>query len=83
MVLETAATTDGCGGSPSWLTLDYMNSVLYCLDEGIKDGKNGSLTSFTTNENGTLTPLAKMSTVLGPVSAVVYGENGYGLAVAH
>ncbi|KAJ4269964.1 hypothetical protein NW762_001635 [Fusarium torreyae] len=60
-----------------------MNSVLYCLDEGIKDGKNGSLASFTTNENGTLTPLAKTSTVLGPVSAVVYGENGYGLAVAH
>ncbi|EKJ74922.1 hypothetical protein NXS19_008629 [Fusarium pseudograminearum] len=81
--LETLATTDGCGGSPSWLTLDWMNGVLYCTDEGIKDGKNGSLASFTTNENGTLTPLTKLSTALGPVSAVAYGQWDYGLAVAH
>ncbi|GKU00801.1 hypothetical protein FLAG1_02834 [Fusarium langsethiae] len=81
--LETLATADGCGGSPSWLTLDWMNGVLYCTDEGIKDGKNGSLASFATNENGTLTPLTKLSTALGPVSAVTYGQWDYGLAVAH
>jgi 6-phosphogluconolactonase (cycloisomerase 2 family) len=81
--LETLATTDACGGSPSWLTLDWMNGVLYCTDEGIKDGKNGSLVSFATNENGTLAPLTKLSTALGPVSAVAYGQWDYGLAVAH
>ncbi|KAF5969997.1 hypothetical protein FCOIX_10666 [Fusarium coicis] len=81
--LETLSTTDGCAGSPSWLTLDWYNGVLYCTDEGLKDGKHGSLASFTTHENGTLTPLAKTSTVFGPVSAVMYGEWDYGLAVAH
>ncbi|ESU10976.1 hypothetical protein FGSG_05067 [Fusarium graminearum PH-1] len=29
--LETLATTDGCGGSPSWLTLDWMNGWDYGL----------------------------------------------------
>jgi hypothetical protein len=81
--LEALSTTDGCAGSPSWLTLDWYNGVLYCTDEGLKDGKHGSLASFATRENGTLTPLAKTSTVLGPVSAVMYGEWNYGLAVAH
>lgn len=81
--LETLSTTDGCAGSPSWLTLDWYNGVLYCTDEGLKDGKHGSFASFATHENGTLTPLAKTSTVLGPVSAVMYGEWDYGLAVAH
>lgn len=81
--LETLSTTDGCAGSPSWLTLDWYNGVLYCTDEGLKDGKYGSLASFATHDNGTLTLLAKTSTAFGPVSAIMYGEWDYGLAVAH
>ncbi|KAF4345379.1 hypothetical protein FBEOM_680 [Fusarium beomiforme] len=81
--LETLATTDGCAGSPSWLTLDWHKGVLYCTDEGLKDGNHGSLASFATHENGTLTLLAKQSTVLGPVSAVMFSDWNYGLAVAH
>ncbi|KAF4999248.1 hypothetical protein FGRMN_2612 [Fusarium graminum] len=81
--LQVLATTDGCGGSPSWLTLDWPNGVLYCLDEGLGYGKNGTLASFATSENGTLTPLTKVSTIVGPVSAVMFGEWDYGLAVAH
>lgn len=81
--LGALATTDGCAGSPSWLTLNWHKGVLYCLDEGLRDGKNGSLASFETSENGTLKPLAKVSTVLGPVSAVMFGDWDYGLAVAH
>ncbi|KAI1015112.1 hypothetical protein LB503_003933 [Fusarium chuoi] len=82
-VLLYVASYNGCAGSPSWLTLDWYNGVLYCTDEGLKDGKHGSLASFATHENGTLTLLAKTSTVFGPVSAVMYGEWDYGLAVAH
>ncbi|KAF5677644.1 phosphatidylethanolamine n-methyltransferase [Fusarium heterosporum] len=81
--LQVLATTDGCGGSPSWLTLDWPNGVLYCLDEGLGNGKNGSLASFATSENGTLTPLVKVPTIVGPVCAVMFGEWDYGLAVAH
>ncbi|KAF4977453.1 hypothetical protein FZEAL_6017 [Fusarium zealandicum] len=83
VTLERVSSTEGCAGSPSWLTLDHIHSVLYCTDEGIRDDKNGSLASFRTGADGRLTPLDKVETVLGPVSAVVYGEHGNGLAVAH
>lgn len=82
-VLEAVSSTDGCAGSPSWLTLDYANSVLYCTDEGLTSGEEGSLSAFSTNEDGSLELLDKVSTVLGPVSAVVYGHDSRGLAVAH
>ncbi|KAJ3531639.1 hypothetical protein NM208_g8793 [Fusarium decemcellulare] len=83
LALEHVSTTEGCAGSPSWLTLDHPNSVLYCTDEGLKDGRNGSLSSLRTTQDGKLTPLDQVSTVLGPVSAVLYGERSQGLAVAH
>ncbi|KAF5020775.1 hypothetical protein F66182_7203 [Fusarium sp. NRRL 66182] len=83
IALETVATMDGCAGSPSWLTLDSFNSVLYCTDEGLQDGKNGSLASFNVSQDGSLTPLDKVSTVIGPVSAVLFGDYGRGLAMAH
>ncbi|KPM35657.1 hypothetical protein AK830_g10916 [Neonectria ditissima] len=81
--LEPVASTEGCAGSPSWLTLDKANSILYCTDEGLATGGEGSLSSFSTIEDGSLVRLAKVRTVSGPVSAAVYGKHGSGLAVAH
>ncbi|KAK7418538.1 hypothetical protein QQX98_003883 [Neonectria punicea] len=81
--LEPVAYTEGCAGSPSWLTLDATNSVLYCTDEGLTTGSEGSLSSFSTIEDGSLVRLANVRTVFGPVSAAVYGKHGKGLAVAH
>jgi hypothetical protein len=76
---QTPVVTAECGANPGWLTL--AGDVLYCLDEGF--GKsNGSLTSFSVGPAGQLTLLSNVSTVAGPVSAVVYGEGGKGLAIA-
>jgi len=76
---QTPVSTAECGANPGWLTL--AGDVLYCLDEGF--GKpNGSLTSFSVGPAGQLTLLSNVSTVAGPVSAVMYGEGGKGLAIA-
>lgn len=82
--LRPVATTEGCAGSPSWLTLDAANRVLYCTDEGLSSTvPDGSLSSFRTIRDGSLVRLGRVRTVLGPVSAAVYGKEGNGIAVAH
>lgn len=80
--LEAISTSTGCSSSPAWLTLDASNSILYCLDEGLSTPL-GSLTSFQTSEDGTLVQLDQISVISGPVSSVIYGEDGDGLALAH
>ncbi|KAM7206819.1 Lactonase, 7-bladed beta-propeller domain containing protein [Naviculisporaceae sp. PSN 640] len=76
--LQAIATSTLCGAQPSWLTL--VGSNLYCLDEAWGQN-NGSLVWFDVND-GNLTLLDNVTTIGGPVSAVVYGEDGRGLAVA-
>ncbi|KAK3688517.1 Lactonase, 7-bladed beta-propeller-domain-containing protein [Podospora appendiculata] len=77
--LQSAATTTACGKYPSWLT--KAGSTLYCLDEAW-GSNNGSLVSFSISKDGALTKLSSVGTIGGPVSSVVYGEGGRGLAVA-
>ena len=79
--LKWLASTEACNPAPSWLTLDRANSTIYCLGEGSQK-EGGSITSFRTANNGSLVPLARVKTIDGPVSAVIYGEGGRGLAVA-
>ncbi|KAK1969471.1 putative isomerase YbhE [Colletotrichum sublineola] len=79
--LQPISSSGGCAPSPSWLTLDPVNSRLYCTDEGLTTNV-GTVSSFTTGPDGVLQQLAKTETISGPVSAVVYGDRGQGLAVA-
>ncbi len=79
--LESIAVTTACSGDTSWLTLDSKTGVLYCLDESWGN-PNGTLVAFKTSKTGVLTQLSKTKTLVGPVSAVVYGNNGSGLAIA-
>jgi hypothetical protein len=79
--LETVASTTACGANPSWLTLDYSKSFVYCLDEAWGQSA-GSVTSFYTHRNGSLTPLAKAELVAGPVNIAEFGVGGHGLAIA-
>ncbi|KAI1638102.1 YkgB protein [Biscogniauxia mediterranea] len=79
--LETVSTSTGCGQSPSWLTLDYSKSFLFCTDEGLT-GENGGLSSLFTNSNGTLTHLSTLEVIVGPVAIAQYGVGGHGLALA-
>lgn len=80
--MKAISTNQGCSPSPSWLTLDYKNAALYCVDEGLST-PGGSLSSFRTNCDGSLKNLGKITTAGGPVSAVIYGAKGHGLAMAH
>lgn len=79
--LDFVAVSPGCGPNPSWLTLDKAKSTLYCLNEGL-DSPNGSLASFRISAAGVLTPLSNITTPSGPVSGVIYGTNGAGIALA-
>ncbi|KAB5523984.1 Lactonase, 7-bladed beta-propeller-domain-containing protein [Coniochaeta sp. 2T2.1] len=79
--LQSVAFSPGCGPNPSWLTLDKATSTLYCLNEGLSS-PNGSLASFGTSTNGVLTLKSNVTTPLGPVSAVIYGNGRSGIAMA-
>jgi hypothetical protein len=79
--LDVVATTDGCAPNPSWLTLDYPNATLYCLDEGLST-VNGTLSSYSTKDDGSLVQLDKVNTINGPVNGAIYGTNGHGLVLA-
>ncbi|KAH6710216.1 Lactonase, 7-bladed beta-propeller-domain-containing protein [Verticillium dahliae] len=78
--LRLVSESKACAPSPSWLTLDANDSVLYCTNEGLMTD-HGSVSAFNVS-NGRLTLLGKVDTVIGPVSAVQYGDEGRGLAVA-
>lgn len=80
--MKAISTSRGCTESPSWLTLDHPDALLYCIDEGLNT-PGGSLSSYKTNSDGSLTQLGKVTTVGGPVSGVFYGDKGHGFAMAH
>jgi 6-phosphogluconolactonase (cycloisomerase 2 family) len=69
-----------CGSEPTWLTLDYSNSVLYCLNEGW--GGNASITSYKTNVTGGLTELDFLPVLKSPVASTLFGADNSQLAVA-
>ncbi|VUC25327.1 unnamed protein product [Clonostachys rosea] len=78
--LETVFSTTECGGSASWLTL--AGDLLYCTDEAWSTPE-GSVSTFKTLADGSLELLGKSSTRQGAVSAVVYGKDDSGLALAY
>lgn len=79
--LTSVAVNKGSAPSPSWLTKDQFNDVVYCLDEGLTS-PNGSIASYKTSSSGALTEIDRHSVISGPVSSVVY-NGGKALAAAH
>ncbi|KXX73474.1 hypothetical protein MMYC01_210551 [Madurella mycetomatis] len=77
--LESVAASDDCGPYPSWLT--QAGDILYCVDEAWPS-PNGSLTSLQVGEDGLVSKLSSLPTFGGPVSTIIYGDGGRGLAVA-
>lgn len=77
--LTVKAITPGCGDESQYLTPDFGNDRLFCLDE---NPRKGTIVSFGVSENGTLSRLASVETVAGPVASTLY-DDGKGLAVAH
>ncbi|KAI5247807.1 3-carboxy-cis,cis-mucoante lactonizing enzyme [Aureobasidium subglaciale] len=82
--LTKTSANAGCAPNPSWLTLDPSHATLYCLDEGL-EVTNGSLTSFTIADDGSLTRVHREETISGPVSGVIYGNPAEkrSIALAH
>lgn len=81
--LTKTATTEACGPNPSWLTIDANRGLLFCLNEGLTS-PNGSLSSFTINDDGTLDHVQNTTTISGPVSGAIYGSrNKRAIALAH
>ncbi|KAJ6100797.1 hypothetical protein N7499_000427 [Penicillium canescens] len=85
--LSITQTLKTCGNMPSWLTLDPQTRIVYCSDEdGTTDpSTHGSLTALHAAPNGSLSEIAKTSTVGGGVASVIYeGDKGRKfLAIAH
>ncbi|KAK5087809.1 hypothetical protein LTR05_002024 [Lithohypha guttulata] len=73
-----------CGTSPSWLTLDATNGLLFCVNEGMATS-NGSLSSFRVNQDGSLSHVQNLTTLAGPVHATLYGNPSgrRGIVLAH
>jgi hypothetical protein len=82
--LEKTSETTGCAPNPSWLTIDPAHGLLYCLNEGL-ESKNGSISSFIINTNGSLTFVKNETVISGPVSGIIHGQPAgpRGLAVRH
>ncbi|KAH6724950.1 3-carboxymuconate cyclase-like protein-like protein [Leptodontidium sp. MPI-SDFR-AT-0119] len=79
--LKTVSVNTVAQTSPSWLTKDELNGIIYSTDEGFF-GPNGSVSAYSASDSGDLTLLGRTITVGGPVSSVVY-NGGKGLALAH
>jgi len=68
-----------CGSEPTWLTLDYGKSILYCLNEGW--GGSASITSYST-KGSNLTKLDGIPVTKSPVASTLFGPGNSELAVA-
>ena len=67
--------------TPSWLTLNRQNNVLYMIDEAV-NATNGTVVSYKTNYTGHLTEIQRIEDIGGGVYATFYGS-GSALAVPH
>lgn len=80
--MSVVSTFNSSVESPSWLTLNKQNNVLYLVDEALS-GPNGTLVSYRTDPvTGYLTELRRVKTLVGGVSATFFG-NGAALAIPH
>lgn len=80
--LHQTSTFNTSTNSPSWLTLNKQNNVLYLVDETVNGAANGTLVSYRTSYTGKLTELHRQITPVGGVYATFF-DNGNSLAVPH
>lgn len=77
--LRIIAKTPGCRQVSSWLTHDPATNRLFCMDENLP---NGTVSSFETHPDSSLSRLAIVYTIGGTVASTLSGQ-GNGLAVAY
>ncbi|RAL02493.1 lactonase family protein [Aspergillus ibericus CBS 121593] len=83
--LSLASSLKTCGSMPSWLTFDLDSRILYCSDETGDASVNGSLTTLSADQDGTLTEIATAVAPGGGVNNVIYidDDGAQYLAIAH
>lgn len=79
--LTQTSTFNTSTNSPSWLTLNRQNNVLYMIDEAMA-AANGTIVSYKTSFTGHLTEIQRVETMQGGLHAAFYGS-GSALAVPH
>jgi len=68
--------------SPSWLTFNRQNNVLYLIDEAVNSTTNGTIVAYQTSYTGELTEISRTVALVGGVHGVFYAS-GHALAVPH
>ncbi|OOQ90582.1 hypothetical protein PEBR_03739 [Penicillium brasilianum] len=83
--LSITSSLKTCGDAPSWLTFDSSARTLFCSDHSGNATVNGSLTSYSVDQNGILVELGKTQDVGAAVHSTIYGSkhNRKYLAVTH
>ena len=79
--LTATATLNTSTHTPSWLTLNRHNNVLYMVDEAV-NATNGTVVSYRTSYTGKLTEIERVEDIGGGVFAAFYGS-GSAIAVPH
>lgn len=80
--LDVISTFNTSTQSPSWLTLNPYNNILYLIDEATTSG-NGTLVSYRINQaTGELTELKRRKALQGGVYGTFFAD-GAALAVPH
>lgn len=77
--LTQIATLNTSTNSPSWLSLNRQNNVLYMIDEAV-NVSTGTLVSYQTSFTGELTEIKREPSLYGGVYGTFFGS-GKGLAV--
>ncbi|PHH65894.1 hypothetical protein CDD81_1263 [Ophiocordyceps australis] len=79
--LQRVDETEGCGTSPSFLTLDAQRRTVFCVNEDFAGGQ-GSLGVFETGCNGRLRAQSQVESGAGPVFSALFAKD-QGLVVAN
>ena len=79
--LVASHSTTECATTPSWLTLDAANRILYCVDRSSTSVVNGSLNSFSIGQAGDLIHIDRIpvapSGVAGEIVTLDSGVRAY------
>ncbi|KAI8936910.1 hypothetical protein NX059_006142 [Plenodomus lindquistii] len=70
--LSVTSVTSDCESNSASLNLDFSQRILYCLDRGRGSATAGSLNSFSIDDAGKLTRIARVSAPLSGVAAEIF-----------
>jgi 6-phosphogluconolactonase (cycloisomerase 2 family) len=79
--LSQISTFNSSTHTPSWLTLNKQNNLLYMVDEAVNN-TNGTIVSYKTSYTGKLSEVFRIEDIGGGVDATFFGS-GSAIAVPH